>query len=176
MNVRPATLADMNACLELDHTSYTDHVWQMQAGETQRSVDVTFETIRLPRRMRVDYPRDVAELVEDWQQGEGFFVVDVDDEICGYVDLLHKPWPNIGWVFNMAVDREHRGKGLGTALMRHTLKWAKDQGYYALSTEATTKNYPALCFYQKLGFKFCGFNDHYYPNQDIALFFVLTLR
>jgi ribosomal protein S18 acetylase RimI-like enzyme len=42
--------------------------------------------------------------------------------------------------------------------------------------EATTKIYPALSFYQKLGFRFCGFSDHYYVNQDIALFFVLTLR
>jgi hypothetical protein len=34
-----------------------------------------------------------------------------------------------------------------------------------------TKNYPAIQFARAQGFVFCGFNDHYYMNQDIALFF-----
>ena len=61
-------------------------------------------------------------------------------------------------------------------LLRHARQWAREQGLDMVMAEATTKNYPALCFYQKLGFQFCGFNDHYYPNQDIALFFVQMLR
>ena len=70
----------------------------------------------------------------------------------------------------------YRRQGIGTALMRHARQWAREQGLQMLLAEATTKNYPALCFYQKLGFQFCGFNDHYYTNQDIALFFVQSLR
>ena len=69
-----------------------------------------------------------------------------------------------------------KGEGIGTALIRHARQWAREQGLQMLLAEATTKNYPALCFYQKLGFQFCGFNDHYYTNQDIALFFVQALR
>jgi ribosomal protein S18 acetylase RimI-like enzyme len=60
--------------------------------------------------------------------------------------------------------------------MRHASQWARKQGALTILAETTTKNYPALCFYQKLGFQFCGFNDHYYANQDIALFFALGLR
>ena len=76
----------------------------------------------------------------------------------------------------MAVDRAPRRQGVGRALMRHARTWARDHGLQTILVEATTKNYPALCFYQKLGFQFCGFNDHYYTNQDIALFFVQMLR
>jgi len=61
-------------------------------------------------------------------------------------------------------------------LVRHARQWAWEQKLQTILVEATTKNYPALCFYQKLGFQFCGFNDHYYINQDIALFFVQRLR
>jgi ribosomal protein S18 acetylase RimI-like enzyme len=184
MIVRPATLADLNACLVLEHGTLTDHVWQMKVDhvwpmkvdEVEAQVTVAFQTVRLPRRMRVDYPRSLDQLTENWQQGEGFLVAEVDNEVRGYVDVLAQPWHRTAWVANMAVDREHRRQGLGTALMRHARQWVQSQGLNAILVEATTKNYPALCFYRKLGFEFCGFNDHYYANQDIALFFVHTLR
>ena len=176
MIVRPATLADLNACLMLDHSSVTDHVWQMKFEETESQVSVTFDTVRLPRRMQADYPRDLEQLVEDWQRGEGFLVAEVDSEVRGYIDLLARPWQGMGWVAHMAVDRAHRRQGVGSALVRHARIWARDHGLHMILAEATTKNYPALCFYKNLGFQFCGFNDHFYMNQDIALFFVQALR
>lgn len=176
MIVRPATLSDLNACLALDHDFVTDHVWQMMVQEDESQVGVTFHTVRLPRRMRATYPRDLEQLMEDWQRGEGFLVAEVDGEVRGYVDVLAQPWQRMGWVANLAVDRGYRRRGIGQALMRHARQWTWEQGLQMILVEATTKNYPALCFYQKLGFQFCGFNDHYYVNQDIALFFVQMLR
>lgn len=176
MIVRPATLADLNVCLSLEHAGVTDHVWQMKVEEAESEVSVTFHTVRLPRQMRAEYPRNPEQLVEDWQRDEGFLVAEVDNEVRGYVDLLARPWQRMGWVANLAVDRGHRRQGIGTELMRHARQWARNQGLQVILAEATTKNYPALCFYQKLGFQFCGFNDHYYTNQDIALFFVQALR
>jgi ribosomal protein S18 acetylase RimI-like enzyme len=176
MIVRPATLADLNACLSVDHASITDHVWQMKAQEAESRVSVTFDTVRLPRRMQAEYPRNLDQLLEDWQRGEAFLACEIDGQVRGYIDLLARPWQHLGWVANLAVDREVRRRGIGTSLMRHARQWAREQGLQKILVEATTKNYPAICFYEKLGFQFCGFNDHYYPNQDIALFFVLVLR
>ncbi|MEJ2732302.1 MAG: GNAT family N-acetyltransferase [Anaerolineae bacterium] len=176
MIVRPASLADLNTCLMLDHTAVTDHVWQMRAEESESEVRVAFQTVRLPRRMRAEYPRQLDQLVEDWQRGEGFLVAEVDNEVCGYVDALALPWQGMVWMANLAVERGYRRQRVGTALIRHVRQWAREQGLQMILAEATTKNYPALCFYQKLGFQFCGFNDHYYANQDIALFFVQALR
>jgi ribosomal protein S18 acetylase RimI-like enzyme len=176
MIIRPATLADLNACYSLDHSSITDHVWQMKADESELQVAITFHAVRLPRRMRAEYPRNLDQLAEDWQLGQGFLVAEVDGQVRGYLDLLARPWLGLGWLANMAVDRGYRRQGIGTMLMRHGRQWVRAQGLQAMLVEATTKNYPALRFYRKLGFDFCGFNDHYYPNQDIALFFVQKLR
>ena len=176
MIVRPATLADMNNCLSLDHNVVTDHVWQLKVNEAESQVNVTFTTARLPRRMRVAYPRDVEQLVEDWQRDEGFMVAEVDGEVRGYVDIISRPWQGIGWVANLTVDRGYRRRGIGKTLMSYARQWAWEQGLPKVLVETTTKNYPAICFYQKLGFQFCGFNDYYYTNQDIALFFVQVLR
>jgi GNAT superfamily N-acetyltransferase len=176
MIVRPAAMSDLNACLSLDHDCVTDHVWQMKVQEEEKSIGVTFQTVRLPRRMRAEYPRDLGQLVEDWQQGAVFLVAEVDGEIRGYVDLHARRWQQTCWVANLAVDRGYRRRGIGTALMRDARQWAREQGLNSVLAESTTKNHPGLCFYQKLGFQFCGFNDHYYTNQDIALFFVLMLH
>jgi len=176
MIVRLATLADLNFCLALDRTSATDHVWQMKVDESESEVGVTFHVVRLPRTMRAEYPRGTDQLIEDWERQAGFLVAEVDGEVRGYVDLLSQPWQGMGWVANLAVEPAYRRRGIATALMRHAGKWAREQGLQSVVVEATTKNYPAICLYQKLGFKFCGFNDHYYPNQDIALFFVQMLR
>ena len=176
MDIRPATLADLNACLSLDHGCETDHVWQMQDQRSKVRVNVSFDIVRLPRRMRLQYPRDLEQLVEDWQRGEGFFVAEVDGEVRGYVDLIVLPWQGLGRVVNLAVDRGFRRRRLATMLIGHACRWAREHGIKTVLLEATTKNHPALSLYQKQGFRFCGFNDHYYLNQDIAVFFAQTLR
>ncbi len=176
MIIRPATLADINSCLDIDHTCYTDHVWQMKFEAGERKTAVTFDVIRLPRRMKVEYPRDLQQLVDDWQLDQEFLVAELDDEVAGYIDVIARPWTQTAWIVNLAVDAEHRREGLGKALVLHARQWAREQGLRALMAEATTKNYPALCFFQKLGFQFCGFNDYYYTNEDIALHFVHPLR
>lgn len=176
MNIRPAVLADVNACLALDHRLLTDHVWQMKVQEAESNVTVTFQTVRLPRLMPVEYPRALEQLVEDWQRDEGFLVAEADGQVRGYVDVLAQPWQQLGWVANLAVHKDYRRRGIGTALMQQARQWARGQGMQALLVEMTTKNFPALSFFRKLGFEFCGFNDHYYTNQDIALFFVQAFR
>ena len=111
MIVRPASLPDLNACYSLDHSCVTDHVWQMKVDESESQIGVTFHTVRLPRRMRAEYPRSLDQLVEDWQMGHAFLVAEVDGQVRGYLDLIAWPWLGLGWVANMAVDRGYRRQG-----------------------------------------------------------------
>ena len=62
MLIRSAQLSDLNACLALDPNSQTDHVWQMDAREEADGRVVRFHTVRLPRVMRVAYPRQRDDL------------------------------------------------------------------------------------------------------------------
>ena len=50
------------------------------------------------------------------------------------------------------------------------------QNLRRLIVETQTKNYPAIQFLLKRGLVFCGYNDLFYPNQDIAIFFGQNLR
>jgi len=175
MIVRPAELTDLRACLEIDHSYVTDHVWQMEERERNREIAVIFRATRLPRPMRVKYPKDYDNLLESWRRGDCFLVAEEDSEIRGYLDMSVQSWHLTGWVNHLAVARDYRRQGIGTALLKRAAEWARQQGLRRLMLEIQTKNYPAIRFCQKNGFVFCGFNDRYYTNQDIALFFARSI-
>jgi ribosomal-protein-alanine N-acetyltransferase len=103
-------------------------------------------------------------------------VAEGEGQIVGYIHLVIQASENSVWVRNLAVVPHLRRRGIGTALLHAAAEWLRRQKADRLMLETTTKNYPAVCFAQKLGFSFCGYNDRYYENQDIALFFAKSLR
>lgn len=57
------------------------------------------------------------------------------------------------YVFLLYIDKAHRRKGLGSALMVHAQQWAKQQGYAQVSLQVFEDNFSALGLYEKLGYK-----------------------
>jgi ribosomal protein S18 acetylase RimI-like enzyme len=177
MIVRHGDLKDLNACVVIDSSYDTDYVWQVQAEERPyEELVITFRTVRLPRSMRVSLPLDTEHLVEDWQLGECFLVAEGDGEMRGYLDMTVQARQRTGWINDMAVLKKYRRQGIGTVLLREAFRWANDRGLRVVMLETQTKNYPAICFFRKQGFTFCGFNDRSYANQDIGVFFVYDLH
>jgi len=182
--LRSAVLADLGACLELDADSQTDHVWQMDEREENGGRVVRFQTVRLPRVMHVSYPRQRDDLLAAWE-GKATVLVTADrreDEetaepphILAYCQLDACAWQDAGWISHLIIDRPHRRKGIATAMLQASVLWARKEGLSRLLMSVQTKNYPAICFCEKNGFAFCGFNDRYYQNRDIALFFALRI-
>jgi ribosomal protein S18 acetylase RimI-like enzyme len=144
----------------------------MQTQKTGRTTDIRFDTVRLPRSMRVKYPRSPDELLEHWQQDGCFLIArDMKDEVTGFIDARSHPWQNLLWISNLVVGHRYRRQGFGTMLLQSATRWASAQNLGQIMIEAQTKNHPAICFAQKHGFQFCGYYECYYPNGDIALFF-----
>ena len=189
MLLRSADLTDLGDCLALDADSQTDHVWQMDVREENGGRVVRFQTVRLPRVMHVSYPRQRDDLLAAWE-GEATVLVTADrraDErgagppgeepprILAYCQLDACAWQEAGWISHLIVDRPHRRRGIATAMLQASKLWARKEGLHRLMMGVQTKNYPAICFCEKNGFAFCGFNDRYYKNRDIALFFTLWI-
>jgi ribosomal protein S18 acetylase RimI-like enzyme len=184
MLTRSARLEDLDACLTLDPSYVTDRVWQMNVHEGNGAMTTSFNTVRLPRPIHVAYPRDPVTLRANWHHQDCFQVAldgpapegQEPSKIIGYVTMSTKDWHQTGWIADLVVAPERRRQGVGTALLRAASRWAREEGLNRLMIEVQTKNYPGICFVQRRGFGFCGYNDHYYTNRDIALFFVLNLR
>jgi ribosomal protein S18 acetylase RimI-like enzyme len=173
MQVYPAELTDLNACYYMFEAYTTDYVWQLQTtNHDEHRLDIRFDTIRLPRSMQVGYPRSPDELLEHWHQEGCFLVVqNTLDEVIGFIDAQPHFAQGLLWISNLIVDKNNRRQGIGTLLLKSARRWAEQQQLRRMMLEVQTKNYPAISFAQKLGFKFCGYNERYYPNGDIALFF-----
>ncbi len=184
MLTRSARLEDLDACLKLDPSYVTDRVWQMNVHEAGEGVTASFSAVRLPRPIHVAYPRDPVTLRANWHYQDCFQVAldgsaregENPPNIIGYVTMSARDWHQTGWIADLVVAPEHRRQGVGTALLRAASRWAREQGLSRLMIEVQTKNYPGICFVQRRGFSFCGYNDRYYTNRDIALFFGLNAR
>jgi GNAT superfamily N-acetyltransferase len=178
IQIRPAAPGDIPHLVEMDHDYTSDYVWQMdlQQEEGQARVSVYFRQTRLPRSARVEYPRRPSQLADDWQQREGLLVAVLEGEAVGYLSLASHIAPGAAWVTDLAVVRRVRRQGIGTGLLLAGMEWAKQHSLDRLVVEIQPKNHPALCMAQKLGFSFCGYQDPYYTNRDIALFFSKPVR
>lgn len=172
---RAANLVDLNQCLALDDSFETEYVWQMEERSHADQITLGFRLMHLPRPMRVSHIVSRDELSGNFFGGGILFVAD-DGAICGFIDVTESEWNQVAYINNFAIAPAYRRKGLGTRLMQAALEWARKQKLRVAMLDTSTKDYPAISFYQKHGFVFCGFNDQLYPNRDIALIFALSLR
>lgn len=89
-------------------------------------------------------------------------------------------WNKTGYLVELAVDRDHRRKGIGTRLMQTLARRARKAGLRAIIVETQPSVKEGMDFYLHKGFRLCGYNDRYYTNnpttsREIALFFSLNL-
>ncbi len=162
---------ELEACLVLERGFVTDHVWQMDMREEGDDINIRFRVVRLPREMHVDYPRDRAELLRSWRTRDCFLVAAADDVLLGFVNLRVDADGTRGWIRDLVVSEPFRRRRIGSALLEQASRWAALHQIRQLTLEMQTKNYPAIRFARARGFAFCGFNDRYYANRDIVVFF-----
>lgn len=174
--IRQALMGDLQECLEIDGSYVTDYVWQMESHAADGRISMSFRTVRLPRSMRVTYPRTPEALAADWRMRDGFLIAERASEKLGYISLGAQAALSQVHVGDLVVSRAHRRTGVGSALIRAAMRWARDRGLKQIVVEVQTKNHPAIAMLGKLGFTFCGFNDRHFLNQDIAIFFSRAVR
>ncbi len=197
--IRDGIESDIPLCLSLDSTYTTDYVWQMSLQPESQQQQITFKTERLPRPMDVAYPASEGRLHLSLPPEQCFLVAAARDfvedaaqiaaqqataqipaqdmpEVLGYLTMRADAVHRIALVQDIVVARSLRGNRIGTRLLRVARKWAVEHHLTQLMVETQTKNYPAILFCQKSGLSFCGFNDQYFRNQDIAVFFSQTLH
>lgn len=173
--IRNAVLKDLGECASLNASYVTEHVWQMRLGEVEGQFEVTFVRVRLPWPMDVAYPRDSSDLMGDFRRRECFLVATDRQAVRGFISLMTIGWNKTAWINHLVVDKAWRRQGIGSALLNRALEWAAGQRLRMVTAEAQTKNDPAIQFYQRHGFTFCGFNDKYYIGGDIAMFYARNL-
>lgn len=171
IDIRPAISTDVPKMISLDHNYATGHVWQMTLDLTDIQTQVSFREVRLPRDVHVNYPRIPRRLADDWTKRDLLLLAEEGGIVRGYISVRLGLAPASAWVDDLAVDRIYRRNGIASALVLTAQDWCGKKGIHRLTLEMQPKNYPAIQFAYKLGFEFSGYNDQYYRDQEIAIFF-----
>ena len=140
--VRPARVADARPMAELFAT-----VAEERSGiASEPPVDVDARTVQF-----------TASVVSS-------IVAVAGDQIIG---LIHVEASRHGFgEFGMLVDREWRGRGVGSALIQAAIGWARDQGLHKLCLEVFPQNAAAIALYRKCGFVEEGHRVKHYRRAD----------
>jgi ribosomal protein S18 acetylase RimI-like enzyme len=176
--IRDALVADLEACLTLDHSYETDYVWQMTVSPGVEIRQIIFRKERLPRTNKIDYPSDELRLRLALPPEICYLVAAGKDEptMLGYLTLRLQVVHRIALIQDIVVSQQFRRHRIGSRLLAVARRWAKEHKAQQLLVETQTKNYPAIEFLQSQGLRFCGFNDQYFRNRDIAVFFGQSLH
>lgn len=174
--VRPAVAPDIPRLITLDHTSMSDYVWQLELRRDAAQVTVNFREVRLPRSIDVKYPRDPSSLNDEWNRRDLVMVAVQEDKPVGYICVMEERTSAVARVTDVVVTPELRRRGAASALLTAAQTWALARGVRRLILEMQSKNQGCIRLAQKFGFEFCGYNDQYYPTQDVALFFGRALK
>lgn len=176
VEIRPAIASDINILMNIEHGYTSDYVWQMDYRQEDKEINISFREVRLPRTAHVNYPKNYKDLSDTWTRHDVILIAEIVDDIIGYISLTQNKSLGTTWVTDLAVRKSHRRQGIGSALVIASQDWAKQNESRRLILEMQPKNYPSIQLAKKLGFELCGYNDHYFTNHDIALFFSKWLR
>ena len=176
IEIRPAVSPDIIELIRLDHSCKTNYVWQMDRNINEGQFQITFREIRLPRPIQVPYPRLAESLEDEWQLASVVLVATHEGKQVGYTRLSENEEIQMVIIKDIVVDFPLRRQGIGIALILAAQNWAIQRNNRKIMFEMPSKNFPAIKLAFKLGFEFSGYNDSYYPNKDIALFFSRFLK
>lgn len=80
-----------------------------------------------------------------------------DRQVVGFGSLTIKSnlWSEafVGYVDEMVVDGEHRGRGIGTQILDHLISWARERGCNRFELDSAFHRMDAHAFYERCGFQ-----------------------
>ena len=100
--------------------------------------------------------------------GVGFLCTD-GDRVVAYGGMICAV--DEGQITNIAVLPEYRRRGMGDALVRALLRYAKDEHLDTVTLEVRASNAAAIALYRRLGFREVGRRKAFYskPTEDALI-------
>ena len=174
--IRPAVATDLPSLMAIDHSGLSDYVWQLDVRNDPNQVTANFREVRLPRSVTVAYPRTPSALADEWTKRDVVLVALQGENPVGYICAVEEHVSAVAWITDLVVAERVRRQGAASALLTATQAWGVERGVRRIVLETQSKNHPCIRLAQKFGYEFCGYNDQYYPTQDVALFFGRALK
>lgn len=89
-----------------------------------------------------------------------------ENEILTGQIMILKYWNSYCYINDIRISKDHRGKGIGKALIEKAIEWAKSKNCIGLEAETQDVNVNACRFYEKMGFILGGVNMFKYRSSE----------
>jgi RimJ/RimL family protein N-acetyltransferase len=121
------------------------------AGDAdRRQLATLFATVAEERDgIATEPPVDVDAWASRWRL-EGTFLAVAEGELVGSLSIEESRF-GFGEL-GMAVARDWRGRGVGSALVEAAIEWARERGLHKLTLSVFPHNAAAIALYRKFGF------------------------
>lgn len=174
--MRLATLDDYAQIDALDLSFDSTHVWKVQTFEEPDKYSVNFEKTKLPKQIHVLFQAYNAQAMESMIRRQEILTVRYEKEIVGYVRLELDEAVNRLVIKTGGIAPQFRRKGIGDMLLQQVEEIAQRNDIHYVVCMLQAKNDPAIRFFMRHGFRFCGYQEFYFPNMEIGLFFSRNIR
>ncbi len=173
--IRPARFPhDREELRALDRSLTTDRVYRI----ARTPWSFALEEVPVQPPLRKEFPLE-GELGEgpEW---EHCLVAESEGGVVGFAAFAHGHWNRRTELWHLYVAPSHRGRGVGRALIDAVMAHAHAAGMRCIWLETSTLAYPAIAFYQRMGFALCGLDTSLYdpervPAGEVALYFARPL-
>ena len=112
-------------------------------------------------------PDDFRQMIEN--DNMTYVVATLDGEIIGGAGL--RCILTDGEITNVAITKEHRGKGYSKPMLDNLMELGRKLGCEAFTLEVRVSNESAIRLYKSLGFKEAGIRPNFYdkPKEDALI-------
>lgn len=160
----------------MDLSFESDYVWKTQTLEEYESFESSFQRIRLPKTIRVSFQAYNSANMETLIRNREILSVRYDDRVIGYVRLERDETVNRLMLKTGGIMPEYRNKGVGSVLLDQVTEIARHNSLRSIVCMVQAKNDPAIHFLLSHGFVFCGYQEFFFRNMEIGLFFSKNVR
>ncbi len=173
--MRLGTASDWAACLAMDVSYETDHVWQLQTSVQADVPMVGFARVRLPRTITLRDPLWGGSADPPQPEQGSLIVGEAGGDVDGFALVVPDAARAVDTLWMLAVRHHARRRGLGVRLARAAVEAARAGGRRALCATVQSRNFPAIRTLQAAGFALTGYDEQYYPSNDVGLRFAHRL-
>ncbi len=176
IEIRPAISSDIPGLMALDHTIITSQIWQIESLKEDNEMTVRFLKTRLPRPLTLPYPKSIEDMADTWTDHSLFLTARLSDKLVGYLILSIDHDLRTAQITDLVVDSVARNQGIASGLILSIRNYLRNNGIRKLMIAAPARNQAVINLARKLQMNFCGYIDHYFLDQEAALFFLMVIK
>ena len=142
---------------------------EYQASDRESFIRLSVEWIEEHFSIESEDRAQLESLVEHSDQGTQLFVAELDGVVIGCGALVqphYDPADGRKWleIVKMTIDRDHRGRGIGSRILKTLITSAREQAADAIWLETNDALQPAIQLYKRHGFKALS-RDQFWPTE-----------